>query len=191
MQNLTVSPVDGPVTEAERAYAVDLLRTTQTALHQALAGLSDAQINYKPAADRWSVADCAEHIVLVESSIFQRILAGMDKPAEAERRAEIRVSDVDVIKSVRSRTVQIPAPDPFVPTGRFGNISAALAAFDEQRAAAITYVETMRDDLRTHFFQHFRLGTLDAYQALLLLASHGERHRKQIEEVKASEGFPA
>ena len=191
MQNLTVSPVDGPVTETERTYAVDLLCTTQTALHQAVAGLSDAQINYKPAADRWSVADCAEHIVLVESSIFQRILAGMDKPNDPDRRAEIKVSDVDVIKAVRTRTVQIPAPDPFVPTGRFGSLRAAMAAFDEHRETAIAYAETVTDDLRTHYFTHFRLGTLDAYQALLLLASHGERHRKQIEEVKASEGFPA
>ncbi len=191
MQNLTVSAIDGPVTEAERTYAVDLLRSTQTALHQAVSGLSDAQITCKPAADRWSVADCVEHVVLVETSIFQRILAGMDEPVNPDRRAEIKVSDVDVIKAVRTRTVQIPAPNPFVPTGRFGSIAAAMTAFDSQREAAIAYAETVTGDLRTHYFNHFRLGTLDAYQALLLMASHGERHRKQIEEVKASAGFPA
>lgn len=190
MQNLTVSPVDGPVTETQRKYALDLLGSTQAALHQAIAGLSDAQINYKSAPDRWSVADCAEHIVLVETSIFQRIVAGMDTPADPARRAEIKVSDVDVIKSVRTRTVPIPAPDPFLPTGRFNTITAAMAAFDAQRETAIAYVETVTGDLRSHFFHHFRLGTLDTYQALLLLASHGERHRKQIEEVKSSEGFP-
>lgn len=191
MQPFPSSPVGGPVTDTERAYAVDLLRTTQTALHQAVAGLSDAQINHKPAPDRWSVAECAEHIVLVESSIFMRILAGMESPADPDRRAEIKVSDVDVIKAVRTRTVQIPAPDPFVPTGRFADLAVAMAAFDKQREAAIAYAETIADDLRTHYFTHFRLGTLDAYQSFLLLASHGERHRKQIEEVKAGEGFPA
>ncbi len=191
MQNLTVSPVDGSITEAERAYAVDLLRSTQTALHQAIAGLSDAQLNHKPAADRWSVAECAEHIVLVESGIFGRVRAGMDEPANPDRRAEIKVSDVDVIKAVRTRTVPVPAPEPFVPTGRFGSIGATMAAFDARREAAIAYAETVTGDLRTHYFIHFRLGTLDAYQTLLLIASHGERHRKQIDEVKASEGFPA
>lgn len=191
MQPLPSSPVSGPVTDTERAYAVDLLRSTQTALHQSVAGLSDTQINHKPAPDRWSVADCAEHIVLVEGSIFQRILAGIEAPADPDRRAEIKVSDVDVIKAVRTRTVQIPAPDPFVPTGRFDSLSVAMAAFDKQREAAIAYAETVADDLRMHYFTHFRLGTLDAYQSFLLLASHGERHRKQIDEVKASKGFPA
>jgi DinB superfamily len=191
MQPLPSMPVTGPVTETERTYAVELLRSTQTALHQAIAGLSDEQLGYKPVADRWSVAECAEHIVLVETGIFGRIRSGMDAPAEPERRAEIRIGDVDVIKAIRTRSVQVPAPAPFVPTGHFGNIVATMAAFDEQREAAITYAQTVTADLRTHYFVHFRLGTLDAYQALLLLASHGERHRKQIEEVKADAGFPA
>jgi DinB superfamily len=190
MQPLPSMPVTGPVTEAERTYAVELLRNTQIALRQAVVGLTDGQLAYRPAPDRWSVADCAEHIVLVEQSIFDRIRSGMDAPAEPERRAEIRIGDVDVIKAIRTRSVQVPAPEPFVPTGRFGNLAATMTVFNEQREAAIAYAETVEGDLRTHYFRHFRLGTLDAYQALLLLASHGERHRKQIEEVKTDAGFP-
>jgi hypothetical protein len=114
----------------------------------------------------------------------------MDYPANPEKRAELKYSDVDVIKAVRSRSVTLPAPDPFVPTGRFAPINEAMAAFDQQRAAAIVYTQTVTDDLRTHYFRHIALGWLDSYQAILLLASHGERHRKQIEEVKADPGFP-
>jgi uncharacterized damage-inducible protein DinB len=180
------SAATGPVSEAERVYAIDLLRHTQTALHEAVRNLSANQLTTKPALDRWSVLDCAEHIVLVERAIFGRIQAGMHEPADAVRRAEIRVSDVDVIKAIRTRSVQIPAPDPFVPTGRFADLAEALAAFDASREAAIAWTQTVTEDLRTHYFVHFRLGTLDSYQALLLLASHGERHRKQIEEVKAA-----
>ncbi len=192
MQNLQTSPVTGPVTEQERAYAIEVLESTQVALHQALAGLTDAQLSFKPTdrPHRWSIAQNVEHIVLVEGGIFGAIQKGMTYPANPEKRAELKYSDVDVIKAVRSRTVTLPAPDPFVPTGRFSSIDDALAAFDQQRAAAIGFTYNVADDLRTHFFRHIALGWLDSYQAILLLASHGERHRKQIEEVKASPGFP-
>lgn len=191
MQNLQPSPVTGPVTELERAYAIEILQSTQVALHQALDGLTDAQVSFKPSPDRWSIAENVEHIMLVEGGVFGAIQKGMTYPANPEKRAELKYADVDVIKAVRSRTVTLPAPDPFVPTGRFASVSEGLAAFDQQRAAAIGYMHNVTDDLRTHFFRHIALGWLDSYQAILLLASHGERHRKQIEEVKASPGFPA
>lgn len=191
MDNLQPGAVTGPVTEQERDYAVSALNATKDALHQSLAGLTNAQLSYKPANDRWSVAECVEHIALIERGIFAAIQKGMAYPANPEKRAEIKYSDVDVIKAVRSRVVTLPSPDPFVPTGRFNSVSAALDDFDKQRDVVISYVRTVTDDLRTHYFRHIALGWLDAYQAILLLASHGERHRKQIEEVKAGSGFPA
>lgn len=190
MQNLPPTTTTGPVTEAERTYAVDTLTSTQALLHQAVAGLSSTQLTYKSNEGRWSVAECVEHIVLVERGIFRAIQGGMTLPAEPEKRAEIRVSDIDVIKAVRSRTITIVAPTPFVPTGRYGDTEATLRVFDQQRTAVIDYLQDLTGDLRTHYFAHMVMGTLDAYQAFLLIASHGERHRKQIEEVKATPGFP-
>lgn len=190
MENLDAKPVTGPVTEAERAYAIDSLKTTQAALHQSLAGLTPEQLTYKPNPDRWSITECVEHIALIEKGIFRAILTGLTAPSEPDRRATIRVSDVDVIKAVRSRSVTLPAPSPFRPTGRYGDATGALQTFDEQRKATINFAQIVEDDLRTHYFEHIALGTLDAYQALLLMAAHVERHRKQIEEVKNAADFP-
>lgn len=190
MENRPPTAVTGPITDTERAYAVELLNTTRASLHQTVAGLSPTQLTDKPDADRWSVAECVEHIVLVERGIFKAIQATLGGSAEPGRRAEIRVSDVGVIKAVRSRTSTITTPTPFVPTGRYGDTAATLQVFDQQRNAVIDFTKTGSDDLRTHYFSHFVLGTLDLYQAILLIASHGERHRKQIDEVKAGAYFP-
>ena len=190
MENIQSAPVTGPVTEQERAYAIDSLNVTKEALHQSLTELSAEQLAYKPAPDRWSIAECVEHVALVEKRILDAIQASMNAPADPGKRAEIRVSDVDVIKAVRSRTTRLSAPDPVVPTGRFGDTATALAAFDALRTAAIGYVETVSGDLRTHYFSHFVLGRLDAYQAVLLLSAHCERHRKQIEAVKTNPDYP-
>jgi hypothetical protein len=37
---------------------------------------------------------------------------------------------------------------------------------------------------------HPAAGSIDVYQNLLIMAYHPERHAKQIEEVKSSEGYP-
>lgn len=190
MQPLQPSATNGPVTDTERAYAIDVLTNTKDVLRTAVADLSTEQLAYKPAPDRWSIDECVEHIALVEAGIFSAIRAGMGKAADPDRRAEIRCDDLYVVKAVRSRSTRLPAPDPFVPTGRFGNVAMALQAFEQQRDAAIDFVSNPPGDLRTHYFRHFVLGLLDCYQATLLLASHSERHRKQIEEVKADAGFP-
>lgn len=191
MEDRHPSTISGPVTEAERTYAIDMLIATRDSLRQSLNGLSAAQQQYKPAPDRWSIVECTEHIALVERGIFKSIQLAMSVPADPARRADVRLSDVYVIKAVRSRGTVAPAPAVFIPTGRYADLETALAAFEQQRAAAIEYVQTTTEDYRTHYFEHPFLGTLDAFQAVLLLASHGERHRKQIEEVKTDPGFPA
>ncbi|RYF57303.1 MAG: DinB family protein [Cytophagaceae bacterium] len=191
MEDKHPSTVSGPITDAERTYAIDMLIATRDSLRQSLAGLSSAQQQYKSVPDRWSIAECAEHIAVVDRAIFRSLQKGMAVPADEFRRAEVKLSDVFVIKAVRSRGTVAPAPLPFVPTGRYGDVESALAIFEEQRAAEIAYVQAATEDFRTHYFDHPFLGTLDAFQAVLLLASHGERHRKQIEEVKADPGFPA
>ncbi len=191
MENLPPTARTGPITDTERIYAIDFLKSSQHNLHQSVSGLSDEQATYKPNASRWSIVQCVEHIVLVEKGIFRAVLAGMSASPDPEKRNRVRVSDIDVIKSVRSRAMTTPSPAAFVPTGRFPDIKMALQAFDEHRAAAIDFMQTTENDLRTHYFEHFILGTLDIYQAILLMASHVERHRKQVDEVKAGAGFPS
>jgi hypothetical protein len=52
-------------------------------------------------------------------------------------------------------------------------------------------VKTTDDDLRGHSTPHPALQRdLDAFQWVLLLAAHSARHTAQIEEVKASPGYP-
>lgn len=190
MENRPTSETSGPFTNEERAYAIDLLKTTQADIHQSVTGLSVQQLSYKPSTDRWSVAECLEHIALVEGRLFKGVQLGMDNPANRERRAEISVSDVDVIKGMRSRKSARLAPAGTEPTGQFGDATGALQAFDTLRDTIIDFAQNTQEDLRTHYFDNRVFGTIDTFQALLMIANHSERHRKQIEEIKADTGFP-
>jgi hypothetical protein len=50
-------------------------------------------------------------------------------------------------------------------------------------------LKTTQDPLRHHFGQ-YNVGTIDAYQGLVLLAAHGQRHVLQILEIKQHPNFP-
>lgn len=52
------------ITPAEREKAISYLKRTEATLFESVAGLSEAQWNFKPARERWSIAESAEHIAI-------------------------------------------------------------------------------------------------------------------------------
>ncbi len=180
---------DGPLSATERQYAVDLLEKTKADFLASVTGLSATQLNWKADSSRWSIGQCIEHITLAEIGIFRIQQGSMTALADAAKRAEVKLTDAQVVQFLTNRTGKAQAPDVIKPTGRFPSPDAALQAYGQQRDKIITYIKTTPDDLRLHYWKHF-IGTVDAYQTILLLAAHNERHRLQIEEVKASAGFP-
>src|SRR5262249_22301914 len=57
------------VSEADKDRAVQYLETTKKGVLEATKGLSEAQWNFKPAADKWSIAQVMEHIAAAEDFI--------------------------------------------------------------------------------------------------------------------------
>src|SRR5215216_6861342 len=80
----------GSITEQERKTAADLLQKTEQGVIDAVAGLSDAQLNFKPAPDRWSVLECVKHIAITEQGLWQMINATIQQAANPEKRSEIK-----------------------------------------------------------------------------------------------------
>ena len=54
------------VTPAEKDRALQYLESTKKNVMETTKGLSEAQWNFKPAPDRWSVAQVMEHIAAAE-----------------------------------------------------------------------------------------------------------------------------
>jgi hypothetical protein len=50
-------------------------------------------------------------------------------------------------------------------------------------------VNSTQDDLRNHVLE-LPPGTRDAYQVVLMIGAHSNRHTQQIEEVKSNPDFP-
>src|ERR1700730_13914648 len=63
----SVSPT---LTREERESALKSFQTTRDNFLKSISGLSQKQWTFKPAPDRWSVAEVAEHITVSETTIM-------------------------------------------------------------------------------------------------------------------------
>jgi hypothetical protein len=175
----------------ERKLVLEHLAASRERLLQAVDGLSLEQRTFQPAENRWSVAGCVEHIILVEDFVFQRMNNALQAPPEpAEKQAVVRRKDPIVIERVPARATRVMGPEMVHPKNRWPDFDELLQQFEATRQRSVAFAEGSEDDLRSHFFPHPFLGDLDCYQWLLFLGLHCERHVRQLEEVKADPGFP-
>jgi hypothetical protein len=178
------------LTPKEREDAVANLEATRKAFLASLQGLSDAQFHFKPAPDRWSVAEVAEHIALSEDRMFTNVTERiMHSPADPKLLAEVR-RDNDWLHMVEDRSHKIKAPEILRPTGRFPTVESVTVAFTQSRDKSIAYIQVTQDELHGHVGPHPVLKVLDGYQWLLLMSAHSARHVAQMAEVKADPNFP-
>lgn len=179
------------LTKADRDKAVSYLQHTRDGVVAATKGLSEAQMKFKPAPDRWSVAETLEHIAVAEDFLFLSIADKAMKapPGPADR--DTAKIDGMVLAMIPDRSHKAQAPPPLIPTGRW-TPAETLDHFQKSRAKTIEFLETSQG-LRQHVtaIADSPLGQpMDAYEWLLFIAAHSERHTKQILEVKADPNFP-
>ncbi|MGE5645878.1 MAG: DinB family protein [Acidobacteriota bacterium] len=178
-----------PVDQGQRDFALSALHASRKAFLDSIAGLSEAQWKFKPAPDRWSIAECAEHAILTEERLFGLEQKTMQSPAVADRKID-RAADEAILKQVTDRSQKAKNPPEVAPTGRYATPKEAAQAFRERRDQTLDYIRTTQDALRSHTTS-FGPSTMDAYQLLLIIAGHTDRHVGQIKEVKAAAGYPA
>ena len=176
------------VTQAEKERAIQYLESSKKGVLESVKGLSDAQWNFKAGPDRWSIAQVMEHIAAAED--FIRGLDAeqvMKAPAVPDR--DLKKTDDAVVAMIPDRSHKAQAPEPLVPTNRFGSAEGSVRHFIESRAKTEDFVKTT-PGLRDHAFDSPLGMKLDGYEFVLLIAAHSERHTKQILEVKADPNYP-
>lgn len=173
-----------------KAYLIDYFNRTMDNLKNDVSGLSTEQLQYKPAEDRWSVAQCLEHIVATEKMMLEMAKTTMEEPAQPDRRSEVSSTDADIITGITDRSHKFNAPEALQPKGAYNSAEAALNDLETTRAAVLAFIEQADiEDLRNHISESPG-GVADGYQGLLYIAGHCARHTLQIEEVMADPGFP-
>jgi DinB superfamily len=177
--------------KAEREFLLRHLAQSRERLLEAAEGLSRQQQRFRPAPDQWSVADCLEHVAIVEKAVLHKIQAALLAPPQIEARPSACVPDDAVRAGVSDRSARCAAPPETLPLRRWSDFAELLRKFEAARERSLRFAAVTQADLRSYSFEHPQLGELDCYQWLLFLGAHSERHAGQAEELIADPDFPS
>lgn len=189
---LPVLAADPYMSQDERTQVLKWLDESHKEFFASIDGVSDAQWKWKPAPERWSVGETAEHIVLAEALLFDFVNKAMTAAPNPAWEEQTKGKAEFIIRVMPSRQGKAQAPEPIVP--RQGLTRAQVKErFEAQRIAIVKFAADTRLAIKEHTADHpFPVfGTLNAYEWLIYVPLHTIRHDKQIAEVKATPGYPA
>jgi DinB superfamily len=172
--------------EVDKAKLREALRKGGEAFLCSIAGVGEATSRLRPEENRWSVLECAEHVAVAEE-----VMLGLVTGERTARDPEGPKRDDRILRSGTDRSTRFDASDQSRPRGRFSTLAEALTHFQAVRERTLRLVEQNREDLRATevMHPHHAVGAISAYECLLLMAAHVQRHALQIEEIKNSPAY--
>jgi uncharacterized damage-inducible protein DinB len=192
MQTQLLIGADPHISAEERTKVLSWLEESHQEFYAAIDGVSDAQWNWKPAPERWSVGETAQHIVLAEALLFSFVQKAINAPPNPAWEEQTKGKTELIESRIPDRTGKAKAPEPVVPRQAL-TCDQVKERFEKQRAGIVKFATETQIALKGQTAEHpFPVfGTLNAYQWLINVALHTIRHHKQIAEVKATPGYPA
>lgn len=175
------------------------LRSVADNAMAAFGGLSVEQLNWKPDAKSWSVAQCFDHLIVTHSlyfPLFEKLAAGEVKPTFWEKaspfsgffaRFLIKGLDPKNLKPMKTTAKAVPS------SSEIG--SDIMRRFYDHQLELIEAIKRLPDSLDTEKtiitspLASFVTYSLD--DALTFVPMHCQRHFDQAKRVREAVGFPA
>ncbi len=184
------------VTDAEFAKLIEDLDLAQDTLLGLISGMTDEQWTFKQNPDRWSVAECVEHIVRTEEAVLAGIQATMQGPRDPEwfSRTEGKndlLRQVVLTRNAGGAGSPFKAPYEVSPTEHWDR-AHAIEEFYKAHGTVRAFAETMPREIKnvTMMNPFPQIGWMNAHDWLTLTALHVRRHSMQIAEVQADPKYP-
>jgi len=179
------------MTPAERDKIIDLLETSRARFLKTVTGLSDDQWKWKPAPERWSVAECAEHIVAAEAALFGKMQEALAKPPNRYWEKETGGKTEFLERALVNRRTKAHAPASIMPQGKLAR-AEIVERYGAARERTLRFARETQAPLEQQTSEHPMpvFNKLNAYQWLIYIPLHNIRHVMQMEELIAAPGFP-
>src|SRR5271170_111261 len=186
MMCLPLGAADAHMTAEERTKVMNWLDESRKEFLASIDGVTEAQWKWKPAPERWSVGETAEHIVLAEAMLFANVQKAIASPPNPAWEEKTKGKTEFIEKVMAPRLGKATAPEPIVPSGKMTQ-AQVKETFLRQREEIEKFAKETQIALKEYTVEHpFPIfNTLSAYQWLIYAPLHTERHDKQIAEVKA------
>lgn len=173
------------------------LSALATKVTEQFGGFSEYQLNWKPSADSWSVAQCFDHLIKAHClyfPVFQRLKAGDINPSLWERISPLSgwfgawlIEALDPENTKKTKTSKKAEPSVSHLGGRI------IEQYCEHQDQLIEHVQYISGDINpektiiTSPLLGFVTYSLD--DCFTILVSHGERHFRQAKRVAEVDGF--
>ena len=158
--------------------------------------LSPSQLNWKPSAERWSVAQCFDHLLNSNKGYFpviDDVLAGKKQTFWQSMPVLPRLGGKFLLKFVDpASTRKVKAPKRFEPAQSDISASVINDFIEQQTKIAGKMQETGHLDLKRIVITSpaasaITYSLMDAYR---IIVSHEHRHFQQAKRVTEETGFP-
>jgi hypothetical protein len=159
-----------------------------------VASLGQAQVDWRPAPDRWSVGEVLHHLILSNRSfaLVVRKLVDRGRREGLAARPDGRrswprlraIADVQATGPVRN-------PERVTPAHGLPVEQLRRELVETHRAVALQIPDLAGLDLAALRFPHPLGFELNLFQWSDIAGAHERRHLRQIETVLAAEGFPS
>ncbi len=190
------APSPAPPLTADLARLRDELVSVQERARQLTAGLSTAQLSWRPGPARWSIAECLAHLVATTEATVPNLaaaMAGATPMSEPERYRPGLLGRLlrwmmEPPSRLRTKTQDVFLPhvptDPATVPEQFANSQAELLR-QLEAAKGLAINRVMASSAAN---EKLRLSLGDWFS---FLAAHQRRHLWQAERVRQEAGFPA
>jgi hypothetical protein len=153
--------------------ALEQLAATPDMLRGLMAGLGEDDVNWKPAPNRFSIAEVLEHLSHVEGHCFRlRVDESMERDGAPWEPYD---------------------PEVYIAAGQYSgrNAEDSFDHFEEQREDNVAWLRNLPEDAARRTGVHAKLGVITLEQLLNEWAFHDLGHIRQIAElVRARKYYP-
>ncbi len=171
------------------AEFIEEIESTQAKLLSVLEDLNEDQSKFKINPMVWSIHECMEHIVITEVGVYRILSKENSNPASSIAEHDEMLGKHKIALNQQDRSVKREAPENIKPMGRFSNMDELRSKFQSNRTRICEGLRNSEFVFDTQLFKHPVLGELTKKDWLNFMIHHTERHRVQIEDIKANIGF--
>jgi hypothetical protein len=199
--------------------ALDEFRATRTRTLEITKGLTQKQLDFIPARDRWSISEVLDHVLLAEGLNRDQIVKLIQLKREGQRpeliltfsdlnisvagvppsvlqllEAPLTLANMfvpDFLRNYLTRTRLIPFRNPDPATPRHGRPASELRGdlIASLQETKMLFQNNPDLDYEEMVVQHPLLGRYDVPGLLRFMSAHEERHQSQIVGIQTAPGF--
>ena len=182
--NIDAHHIGDPIAPEQYQTALTLLDISSAAFLAAIAPLTPRQWTTQPGPARWSPAQIAEHVVLVEIALLRKVrtlVATSPSPQPATESDFGPAVLARLTEALAGRQGRVDAPASLHPSGGWTQ-PEVRERFQTHRAQLHEFLLTNAQPLHLYTAPSPFFGPLSAYHWLLYAPLHTQRHIKQLDE---------